>query len=114
MKIKTIDINELIIKDYIESIRPEKLEIRKQLDFGYTYEDGIAVLFEIRPIWNKPKEIQHLEFARIRCYKSKQEWHLYWMRASGKWESYEPFPMSINLEQIINILKEDKHGCFYG
>jgi hypothetical protein len=36
------------------------------------------------------------------------------MRASGKWELYEPFSEATHLEEIIEIIKEDKNGCFYG
>ncbi len=114
MKNNIIDINESTIKRYIQSKRPEDPEIRKQLDLGYSYDGTVAILYEIRPIWNKPDQIQHIEFAKIRFYKSRQEWHLYWKRASGKWEGYEPFPKATHLEKIIAIINEDKHGCFYG
>ena len=111
---KKIDINESTIKKYVESIRPENPEIRSQLDFGYSYDGKVVILYEIRPGWNDPKMIQHIEFGRIRHYKSKKEWNLYWMRASGKWELYEPFPKSTYLEKILEIIKEDKYCCFYG
>lgn len=114
MKNTTIDINESTIKNYVESLRPENLEIRAQIDVGYSYDGKVVILYEIRPVWRNPTEIQHIEFAKIRFYKSRQEWILYWMRASGKWERYDPFPESTYLEKIIEIIKEDKHGCFFG
>jgi len=45
---------------------------------------------------------------------SKKEWHLYWMRASGKWELYQPFPKSSHLQQIIDVIKKDENACFFG
>jgi hypothetical protein len=36
------------------------------------------------------------------------------MRASGKWELYEPFPKSTHLDKILEVIKEDKYGCFFG
>lgn len=114
MKKEVIDINEYTVKKYVESLRPEDLEVRKQLDFGYSYDGQFIELFEIRPVWNDPDKIQNLPFAKIRFYKSKQLWKLYWMRASGKWELYEPFPSSTHLTKIIDIIREDKFGCFYG
>ncbi len=114
MKNTTIDINESTIKKYVESLRPENPGIRAQLDYGYSYDGKVVVLYEIRPVWNNPKEIQHIEFAKIRFYKSRQEWNLYWMRASGKWELYKPFPESTHLDIIIDIISEDKQGCFFG
>lgn len=111
---KTIDINEIKIKKYIESIRPDKPEIRKEIDFGYSYDGKIIILYEIRPVWKNPEEIQHMEFAKIRYYKSRQEWNLYWMRASGKWELYEPFPKATHLYEIIKVIEEDEYACFFG
>lgn len=114
MHSKTIDINESTIKKYVESLRPKDPKTREQLDFGYTYDGKVVILYEIRPVWGTPDQKQHLEFAKMRFLKSKQEWNLYWMRASGKWELYEPYPEATNLDSIIEILKKDKYGCFYG
>ena len=111
---KAIDINEATIKNYIASIRSDKPEIRAKIDFGYSYDGKIIILYEIRPVWNNPEEIQHTEFAKIRYYKSRQEWNLYWMRASGKWERYEPFPKATHLDEIIKVIEEDAYACFYG
>ncbi|WP_166384696.1 DUF3024 domain-containing protein [Polaribacter sp. 11A2H] len=114
MPTKIIDINEATIKKYVASLRPEDLEIRNQIDIGYLYKANVVCLFEIRPDWQNPNQMQKIEFARIRFYKTKKIWKLYWMRASGKWELYEPFSESTHLGKIIEIIKEDKHGCFYG
>jgi len=111
---KTIDIDEFSIKKYIESKRPEDLEIRKQLDFGYSYNNLVIELFEIRPVWNDPKKIQNISFAKIRYNKTKQLWFLYWQRANGKWLLYEPFPTSAHLVKIIEVIEADSNGCFYG
>ena len=51
--------------------------------------------------------MQKMEFAKIRYYKSRKEWNLYWMRASGKWELYESFPLSSHLDKIIEIIKSE-------
>ena len=114
MQTKIIDINEATIKKYVASLRPEDLEIRNQIDIGYLYKANVVCLFEIRPDWQNPNQMQKIECARIRFYKTKKIWKLYWMRASGKWELYEPFSESTHLGKIIEIIKEDKHGCFYG
>ena len=36
------------------------------------------------------------------------------MRASGKWELYEPYPESKDFKSMIEIIEEDKHCCFFG
>jgi len=110
----TININETTIKNYVATIRPEDLEIRKQLDIGYSFINQIIEIFEIRPEWDNSSKIEHIPFVKIRFYKTTQLWSLYWMRANGKWELYEPFPTATHLTKIINVLEEDKHGCFFG
>ena len=62
---KAIDINESTIKKYVESIRPDNPEIRAQLDFGYSYDGKVVILYEIRPEWNNPKQIQQIKFTKI-------------------------------------------------
>jgi hypothetical protein len=36
------------------------------------------------------------------------------MRASGKWELYQPKPSVRNVQSIIEIVEEDEYGCFRG
>ncbi|MBB4119889.1 hypothetical protein GGR32_002200 [Mesonia hippocampi] len=114
MKDNVIDINEFIIKKYVEKLRPEEKSIRKKLDYGYSYDGKIVILYEIRPFWDNPEEIQNIEFAKIRFYKSTKEWNLYWKRASEKWERYKPFPKSTHLDEIIAVINDDNYGCFFG
>ncbi len=114
MKQDVIDINEIVIRNFIDELRPEEEEIRNELDFGYSFDGKAFELFEIRPIWGKASEKQKLSYAKIRFYKSRKLWNLYWMRASGKWELYEPFPEAGNIHSLITVIKEDKHGCFFG
>ena len=109
-----IDINEATIKNFVETLRPTDPEIRKKLDVGYSYDGKVAMLYEIRPVWNDPEKIQNIEFAKISINKTQMEWSLYWKRASGKWESYSAFPKSTRLDQILQAIKDDPHGCFFG
>lgn len=109
-----IDIRDVILKNFVDEIRPEDLEVRKKIDFGYSWDGNIALLFEIRPRWDKTDEILHHEFAKIKYVKSTKEWKLYWLRASGKWEAYEPLSIATNLEKLLDVIKEDDHHCFFG
>lgn len=108
------NINEYTIKAFVDSLRPVDPVIRKQLDFGYSYDDNVVMLYEIRPVWNNPKENQNIPYAKIRYYKSRSEWNLYWMRGNGNWEIYKPFPKSSNLQKMLELIKEDKNYCFFG
>jgi hypothetical protein len=116
MKRDVIDINESNLKKFVESLRPKEHEIREQLDFGYSYDGKIIEIYEIRPVWDNPKEIQHLPFAKIRYYqsKSKEQWKLYWMRGNLKWKLYDPHPSSNDLSKLLEVIKEDTFACFFG
>ena len=109
-----IDINEATIKNFVNTLRPPEKEIRKKLDIGYLYDGKIAEIFEIRQDWIDPTRYNNSSFAKMRYYKSKQKWSLYWMRASGKWELYNPFPESNHISEILEVIKKDENGCFFG
>ena len=108
-----IDINERTVQTYIKNNRPP-VEIRDKVDIGYSYDKGIIELFDIRPDWINPNEITQSSFAKIKYIKTQKKWKLYWMRASGKWQSYEPSPESSNLEELLSVVDEDVYGCFKG
>jgi len=110
---KTIDFHEAIIKQKVEEMRPP-VHIREELDIGYTFEKNTVELFEIRPRWDKRDEQIHSKFAKSRFIKSQGIWKIYWMRASGKWELYEPFPEVKDVGEFFAVVKEDKHSCFFG
>ncbi|MBC2716010.1 MAG: DUF3024 domain-containing protein [Desulfobacteraceae bacterium] len=37
-----------------------------------------------------------------------------WKRASGKWERYEPKDTTKELRNLVQVIKEDMYGCFFG
>lgn len=110
---ETINFDQKIIENYIESIRPA-VEMRHQLDIGYSFINYEVIIFEIRPQWNDESKIHKYPFVKAKFVRSKQIWKIYWMRASGKWELYEPNPAVRNIQSFIEIVEEDEHGCFRG
>ncbi len=108
-----LNFEEKIIANYIESIRPP-VEVRKQLDIGYTFENNELIIFEIRPFFMDETKIINSPFVRTKFVKSRKIWKIYWMRASGKWELYEPDPIVKDLPAFFEILDLDEYGCFRG
>ncbi len=111
--VKTIDFIHSQIKNFVEDMRPPK-EIRNQLDIGYKYEKFTLEIFEIRPHFELKDKIIHSSFARTKFNKSKNCWKVYWMRASGKWELYEPNPELDHIKDFFTLVDEDKYHCFKG
>lgn len=70
------------------------------------------VLFESRPFWDdSSKPWTKFEVAKMTFIKRLGLWRVYWKRASGKWELYGEYK---SLAGVLNIVREDKDGCFWG
>jgi len=103
---------EKIVGTFCEKRVPERF--RDQLKFGYRIENRNIFIFESRPRWNEPSEWLDMDFVKITYAKSRGIWKLYWKRASGKWNQYEPHRDSKNIDGLIAIIDEDRYGCFFG
>jgi len=114
MEDKIIDINETLVKAYVESIRPQKIEIRKKLDYDYSYDGKNFVIHEKRPLWNDPTKITVIPIAKLSHVKAQNVWKLYWMRSNEKWEIYPPTSSSATIEVLLKTIKEDSQSCFFG
>ncbi len=108
-----ININEKRIADYIQTKRPP-VELRERVDLGYSFKNNEVILFEIRQKWNDPSKKNQLPFARCKYVKTQQIWKIYWMRASGKWELYEPKSKVTHIQSFIEIVESDEYSCFRG
>ena len=98
---------------YLEKTRPP-VYIRNELDIAYRIENQSVALFEIRPAFRRPDQIIEHAIAKATYVKPEKEWRLYWMRADLKWHRYEPIPEVNSLEEFLQVIEEDAHGCFYG
>jgi hypothetical protein len=107
------NVNEKRIADYIQAKRPP-VELRDQLDLGYSFKNNEVILFEVRPQWNDESKMNEYPFARCKYVKTQQIWKIYWMRASGQWELYEPNPTVTDIDSFIETVESDAHSCFFG
>ena len=104
---------EKIMEGYLERTRPP-VHIRNELDIAYRIDNQSVELFEVRPAFQNPdQKIEHA-IAKATYVKRANEWRLYWMRADLKWHRYEPVPEVDSLEEFLQVIEEDAHGCFYG
>lgn len=77
---------------------------------------GHAVsVYEERPPWDGIGEWTRFGVARFRFYRSRGEWLLFWMRANGRWERYEPLDeMPSDLASLVALVEADEYGAFFG
>lgn len=102
-----------ILSEFIKSIRPPE-HIRDKLDIGAMLDDDGIKIFERRPYFKDPEHIVYRPFAKLKHVKKTDTWKLYWMRGTLKWELYQPFPESKNLEELLEAVDRDEYSCFKG
>ncbi|MDA3890687.1 MAG: DUF3024 domain-containing protein [Salinivirgaceae bacterium] len=108
-----INIFEKQIKEALEEMRPP-VELREQVDIHFEFENNTLEILEVRPSWKNPDKKTKTPVSKAKYIKSRGVWSIYWMRASGNWEKYEPKTMVNNLSEFFEVLKEDQYGCFFG
>ena len=109
IELKRID---KLIGEYCRKLVPP--EHRNKLRYDIRIKGHNVFLFEDRPRWDNPDEWLALDFAKLRYIRSQNMWKLYWKRASGKWELCEPKGEAKNLKKLVDEIKQDRFGCFFG
>ena len=88
-----------------EKLKPAKsveeaTEKKESTQAPMDYKSPSLEIFEIRPLLNDKSKGINSSFARIRFYKSKHIWKVYWIRANWKWTIYVPIP---EVESILEF-----------
>jgi hypothetical protein len=115
MALELTDTVEIIetMENFLVKKRPP-VEIRDQLDIGYSISGQDVIIFEIRPAFMKPTETVYPRVAKATWVKSKRHWKIYWERADLRWHSYEPVPIVKTLKAFVRQVELDEYGCFWG
>jgi len=99
------EVDRLRLEQAFVSPVPDKLIHRvESVRSGY-------ILYESRPPWRGEGEWTRSENAKILWSRMDQGFNLYWKRGNGKWMLYTSAP---RLEEILQVLKRDPDGCFFG
>jgi hypothetical protein len=110
--LQTLEVIETL-ENFIFKRRPPE-EIRHQLDISYKIEDQSVIIFEIRPKWKNPELKMESPIAKTTFVKAKNKWKVFWQRSDLKWHAYDPKPFVNSVNEFIQVVDEDKHGCFWG
>ena len=102
-----------VMENYVASIRPPE-HIREQVDISYKIDNQSIILFEVRPLFNSPGQKIEAVYAKTTYVKSTNKWKVFWMRASGHWNIYDPMPEVASLKDFVSLVDEDAHHCFKG
>ncbi|HJW15880.1 MAG TPA: DUF3024 domain-containing protein [Flavisolibacter sp.] len=102
-----------VLENYIDPIRPPE-NMRDKLDIGYKIEAQSIIIHEIRPFFQDKNKIIEPLIAKATYVKTQKKWKVFWMRASGKWNSYAPCETVKSLKEFVDLVEEDKYHCFWG
>lgn len=81
---------------------------------AYKIENHDITIYESRPYWQDQTRQIETPFAKIKYVRTQNRWQLFWQRASGKWQQYEPFFKNQSLVKLVEMIDRDEYGCFLG
>ena len=88
--------------------------VRADLDIGYRIFGQSVEILEIRPQWDDRSIVHQHPIAKATYVRTQNHWTVFWMRASLKWQSYEPVPTVASIGEFLQVVDADAHGCFFG
>ena len=104
---------EKYVSEYVAKHRPPP-HVRNEVDLCYRIEDQSIIIYELRSVWNKPDNKVEVMVAKTTYVKKTKKWKVFWHKSDMKWHGYDPMPEVNSLEELLTLLEEDKHCCFYG
>ena len=90
--------------------------VRHQVWIEYSVVDHTAIAEEVRVTknWEMEKKITRRGIAQFRYVRTSAEWKLFWMRAAGNWQVYNPHPTGKTIDDLVEVVIEDPVHCFFG
>ena len=88
--------------------------VQDQIRIGYVAKVMAITLFELRPGWKDKTRWTKSDVARIRYSKTDGEWTLYCRDRHGKWHAYDPLPPTPDFVMVLQEIKTDPAGIFWG
>ena len=89
-------------------------EIRAKLRIEYRVEGRAIILFESRPRFRKPEEWGEGPVAKFRYVAAREVWQLFCMHRDLKWHRYELLPEATSLARLVDEVRRDPSGIFWG
>ena len=90
------------------------IHVRDKVRVGYVAKGMAITLFEQRPYFKDKTIWTKSDIARIRYSKTDGEWTLYFKDSNQKWHVYDPLPPTPDFEKVLNEIKVDPTGIFWG
>jgi hypothetical protein len=88
--------------------------VRAKVRVDYRFDGPAVVLFESRPRLFNPAEWGEEPVAKFRYVASRQLWRLFCMHRDWKWHRYALLPESGSLAELVDEVRRDPSGIFWG
>ena len=88
--------------------------LRNQIKIFYEVRGYEVKIIETRPHYMRKHEWTEHPIARMKYDLDTIRWQLYWRRASGKWMKYPDFEPTNRLQSLIDEIRDDRFGVFWG
>ncbi|HEU4561744.1 MAG TPA: DUF3024 domain-containing protein [Longimicrobium sp.] len=89
-------------------------EIRHLLQYEYRFNGNAVILVERRPSFRDPAVFTELPVARFVYSPSIGGWSLRWRDRRIRWHRYEGFENRPTFGELLDEVKRDPTGIFFG
>jgi hypothetical protein len=81
---------------------------------SYCIKGHEVLLFSTKPSQFNPTQNIESAIAKFKYVRTTNTWHLFWQRATLKWQSYKPLPTAKSIEALAQEVSTDQYCCFWG
>ena len=85
-----------------------------QVKLTYKIVDYKVILIEARPYYRDPSIWTENPIAQFRYDKETQKWSLYSTDRNDRWHLYDLIKPSMDFDEMLNALDNDRTGIFWG
>lgn len=101
------------LQAFLNRCRPPA-RVRPQLDVGARVAGKTVEVFEIRPQWDSPSRVYRYPLAKATWVNSERVWRVYCQDSDLRWQGYRPKETVQSINEFLDEVERDRHGCFFG
>ncbi|MDO8686000.1 MAG: DUF3024 domain-containing protein [Clostridiales bacterium] len=100
------------LKEYCERRIP--IDIRDQVKLIFKVMRDKVTLIETRPYFRDPSIWTETPIAQFRFDNKTDKWKLYCMDGNSRWHLYDLIKPSVDFDDMLKALDNDRTGIFWG
>ncbi len=89
--------------------------VRDEVRVTYGFRGDTATIYEERPHFQDPAAAwtRH-PVAQMRYDRDAGTWALFWRRATRRWQCFEEFSPTSDIDRVLAEIDANPHGIFWG